>query len=185
MAESSFLNPMKALRAAKLRDGDKVADLGAGSGFFAKAAARLVGGKGVVWAVDAHQDMLPRLRNHAVEEGLVNVEVVHGNIEQEKGSHLPADNFDFVIMTNVLFGAERKEAVVKEAKRILKTGGRALIIDWKDSFDGMGPHKDHVVTEDHARTLMELGGFTFVEDVPAGEFHWGFIARKRASGAAQ
>lgn len=184
MAESSFLNPAKALRAAKLHDGDKVADFGAGSGFFTRAAAHYVGGKGVVWAVDAHQDLLPRIKNHAREEGYINVEVVHGDVEKEKGSHLPADNFDLVIIANVLFAAERKEAVIKEAKRILRVGGRVLVIDWKDSFDGMGPHKDHVVTHDHGRTLVELGGFTYMEDVPTGDFHWGFLAKKRAAGAA-
>lgn len=185
MAESSFLNPRKVMHAVKLHDGDKVADFGAGSGFFAREAARQAGGKGVVWAVDAHQDMLPRLKNHAAEEGLINVEVVHGNVEKEKGSHLPADNFDLVIVANMLFAADHKEMVVKEAKRVLRVGGRVLVIDWKDSFNGMGPHKDHVVSEDHGRTLFELGGFTYVEPVPAGDFHWGFIARKRAPGAAQ
>lgn len=184
MAESSFLNPTRALHAAKLHDGDRVADFGAGSGFFTRAAARLVGGKGVVWAVDAHQEMLPRLRNHAAEEGLINVEVVHGNVEKDKGSHLPSENFDLVIVANMLFAAEHKDAVIREAKRVLKIGGRLLLIDWKDSFDGMGPHKDHLVTEDHARTLVELGGFTYLQDVPAGAFHWGFLARKRAPGAA-
>src|SRR3989344_3489734 len=178
MAESSFLNPTRTLRAAKLHDGARVADFGAGSGFFTRAAARLVGGRGLVWAVDVHQDMLPRLKNLALQEGLHNVEVVHGNVERAGGSNLPDENFDLVIVANLLFGAEHKEQIVKEAKRVLRKGGRALVIDWRDSFNGMGPHKDHVVTQDHAQTLFELGGFTHPEPVPAGEYHWGFLARK-------
>jgi ubiquinone/menaquinone biosynthesis C-methylase UbiE len=185
MAESSFLNPTKVLRAAKLHDGDKVADFGAGSGFFTRAAARLVGGRGLVWAVDAHQDMLPRIKSLALEEGLHTVEVVHGNVEKPGGSHLPENNFDLVIIANLLFAAEHKEPIVREAKRILRVGGRILVIDWRNSFGGMGPHQDHIVTEDHARTLAELGGFTYLSELPTGDYHWGFLARKRAPGAAQ
>lgn len=178
MVESSFLNPTAALRAAKLHEGMRVADFGSGSGFFTRAAARLVGGSGLVWAVDAHQEMLPRLKNLALQEGLRNVEVVHGNVEAQGGSHLPADNFDLVIAANLLFATEHKDAVVKEATRVLRKGGRLLLVDWQDSFGGMGPHPDHVVTEDHARTLTELHGFTYLHTVPAGSFHWGMLCKK-------
>lgn len=183
--QSSFLNPTLTLRAAALHEGAKVADFGAGSGFFTRAAARLVGPTGLVWAVDVHQELLPRLKKLSIEEGLKNVEVVQGNVERQGGSHLPADNFDLVILSNILFCAEHKDALAKEACRVLRTGGQALVIDWKGSFDGMGPHEDHVVTEDHARTLFELNGFTIVAPVQCGHFHWGFLARKRAPGAAQ
>ena len=180
MAESSFLNPSGALRAAKLREGERVADFGAGSGFFTRAAARLVGDSGLVWAVDVHQDMLPRLKNLALQEGLKNVEVVHGDVEKAKGSRLPADNFDLCIISNLLFGAEHKDVVAKEAHRVLRKTGRALVIDWAGSFGGLGPRTDHLVSADHARTLFELNGFSYMEPVPAGEYHWGILLRKKA-----
>ncbi len=185
MAESSFLNPSFTLRHAKLHDGAKVADFGAGSGFFTRAAAHLVGGRGLVWAVDVHQEMLPRIKNISLQEGLHNVEVVHGNVERAKGSHLPADNFDLVIIANLLFGAEHKDAIAKEAHRILHGGGKALVIDWRESFGGLGPHPDHVVSADHARTLFELNGFDYVQEVPAGAYHWGFLVRKKGAAKAQ
>lgn len=180
MAESSFLNPMRALGHSKLHEGSRVADFGAGSGFFTRAAARLVGDSGLVWAVDVHQDMLPRLKSLALQEGLRNVEVVHGDVEKPKGSRLPAENFDLVIVSNLLFGSEHKETVVKEAHRVLRKTGRVLVIDWAGSFGGLGPHESHVVTADHAQTLFELNGFTYLEPVPAGAYHWGFLARKKA-----
>jgi ubiquinone/menaquinone biosynthesis C-methylase UbiE len=178
MAESSFLNPTAVLRAANVHEGERVADFGAGSGFFTRAAGRLVGARGLVWAVDVHQELLPRIKNLSLEEGLHNVEVVHGNLESKGGSHLPEDNFDVVIISNMLFSAEHKDNVVAEAHRVLRKNGRALVIDWSDSFNGMGPHTDHVVTADHAQTLFELGGFTFVHVVPAGTHHWGLLMKK-------
>lgn len=179
MEESSFLTPMKALRAAKLDAGMRVADFGAGSGFFARAAARLVGPQGVVWAVDMSGDLLARLKNLASAEGLENIEVVRGDIERPSGSNLPAGQFDFVVLANVLFGAEDRLALAREAARVLRRGGRALVVDWRDSWGGMGPHPEHVVTIGAARDIFEKAGLDYVEDVPAGEYHWGLIVRKK------
>jgi ubiquinone/menaquinone biosynthesis C-methylase UbiE len=177
--DEGFLNPTQTLMHAQVHEGMHVADLGAGSGFFTRAAARLVGEAGVVWAVDAHRDMLPRLKNLAAGEGLHNVEVMQGDIETVGGSNLPAGQFDFCIVTNVLFCTQHHAAAVGEIKRLLKRGGRALVVDWSGSFGGLGPHPEHVIDAHTARALFEEAGFAWVEDVPAGAYHWGFIVRKK------
>lgn len=176
MTESSFLNPAAALRAAKVHEGLMVADLGTGSGFFARAAAREVGEAGRVWALDINADLLPRLKHLSVAEGLDNIEVISGDIE--RGTHLPAGGIDVVILSNVLFALEDKAAAAAEAWRVLRRGGRALVVDWRGSFGGLGPHPDHVFTERDAKKVFETQGFAFVEDIPAGAYHWGFIMRK-------
>ena len=175
MAESSFLNPGAAVRAAGIHEGMSVADFGAGAGFFTRAAAREVGDSGVVWAVDSNRELLVRVKNLALAEGLHNVEVMRAALDGE--SALPAEHFDFVVAANVLFGAHDKPALVGELKRVLKRHGRALVIDWRDSFGGLGPHPDHVVTEAQAKKLFE--DFSVVEEIPAGEYHWGFVVRKK------
>jgi ubiquinone/menaquinone biosynthesis C-methylase UbiE len=159
----------------------KVADFGCGSGFFTRAAARLVGEGGVVWAVDMQRDLLPRIKNLASAEGLSNVEVVHGDIEVLEGSNLPSNTFDLVVVTNVLFSIENKHELVAEVKRVLKVGGKALVVDWTSSHGGLGPHSDHVVPEAEARKLFENSGFAYVGAVPAGTYHWGFTVRKLAT----
>ena len=156
-----------------------VADLGTGSGFFARAAARLVGPRGVVWAVDAQREMLPRLKNVAEGEGLTNIEILEGNAEVVGGTHLPEGAFDYVIAANLLFSIEHKHEFVAEVRRILKKGGNALIIDWSDSHGGLGPHPDHVVREADAEKLFEAQNFSIVRKIHAGAYHWGFLARKK------
>ena len=189
--ESSFLNPTDVLRHAKLQAGMRVADFGAGAGFFTRAAARLAlrqahydaGGSGahggVVWAVDTNADLLVRIKNMSLAEGLQNVEIVTGDFEKPEGSHLPAGAFDFVILANSLFSADEKALVAGEVRRVLAPHGRVLVVDWKDSFGGFGPHPEHVLTVGAARDLLEKAGLLYIEDIPAGAYHWGFTARKK------
>jgi ubiquinone/menaquinone biosynthesis C-methylase UbiE len=178
--ESSFLNPQKAVGQASLEEGSTIADFNAGAGFFARAAARAVGESGVVWAVDAHREMLPRLKALATAEGLHNIEVVHGNVERLHGTHLPQEHFDFVIAANLLFMLEHRDALAREAYRVLRKGGRALVIDWKESFGGLGPHPSHVVSAQDARMAFEAEGFVREKEIDAGAYHWGLVFRKKS-----
>jgi ubiquinone/menaquinone biosynthesis C-methylase UbiE len=181
MQEGIFLHPASAVRAAGIHEGMLVADFGAGSGFFTRAAAREVGEGGAVWAVDQNRELLPRIKNLSLAEGLNNVEVIHGDIELVGGTNLPEGRFDLVLLSNVLFMLEHKGECAAEIRRVLKKSGRALVIDWSGSFGGLGPRSDHVVTEEAARTLFEHHGFSTGASVPAGAYHWGFVVRKKAA----
>jgi ubiquinone/menaquinone biosynthesis C-methylase UbiE len=185
MEESSFLNPGAVLTAAELHEGMQVADFGAGSGFFTRAAARIIGEAGVVWALDINPDLLPRIKNLAEAEGLNNVEVVRGDAEILGGSNLPSESFDLVIAANLLFMAGHKHEVIAEMHRVLRPSGRALIVDWSDSWGGLGPHPEHVVSYEEALAAFQEEGFAYVKDVPAGAYHWGFIVRKKPQRSAQ
>jgi len=183
--ESSFLNPLKVVRAAGIHEGMQVADFGAGSGFFTRAAARLVGQGGAVWAVDIHRDILPHIKSVATAEDLDNVEVVYGDVEVVGGSNLPAEGFDMVIVANLLFAAEHKRELAAEVRRVLKHGGRTLVVDWRESFGGLGPHQDHIVSAAAAQKLFESQGFAPPTQVQAGEYHWGLLFRKSSAERAQ
>lgn len=177
--ESSFLNPQATLGAAHISEGSRVADLAAGSGFFARAAARAVGPEGLVWAIDPNPDMLPRLKNLSAGEGLHNMEVVRGTVEKLGGTKLPDATMDVAVLANALFSIEDKEAAAAEAYRVLRRAGRLVLVDWTDSHGGLGPHADHVVTAAQAQKIFEAAGFAQAEDIPAGAYHWGLILRKQ------
>lgn len=179
MEERSFLHPSLAVRAAGVHEGLVVADFSGGAGHFARAAARAVGLEGVVWVVDLNRELLPRIKNLSVAEGWGNVEVMQGDVSREGGSFLPPESFDFIIAANLLFSLENKAAAVREMRRVLKPRGKVLLIDWQESFGGLGPHPGHVVAAAEAKALAAAAGFELVHDIPAGHYHWGFVARKK------
>lgn len=170
-----FSDPQKNIEQFSLQLGDVVADLGSGSGHYALAAMRAVGEKGRVYAVDIQKDMLVRLKNEAKRQGFDNVEIVWGDVEAPGGSKLADGVADAVVITNLLFQLENKEGIAKEAHRIVKKGGRLLLIDWAESFGGIGPHADQVVHKEEAEKIFSQAGFEKVRDIQAGAHHYGMI----------
>lgn len=175
----AFSDPQKIIDQCGLLEGQTVADLGAGSGFYSLAAAKLVGESGKIYAVDIQQDLLARIKSMAQAAKLHNIEVVHGDIEHPGGTRIRDASVDLALATNVLFQIENKEGFVNEIKRIVKPGGRVLVVDWSDSFGGMGPQPEFVVEEDKAKALFEKKGFTLVNSIFAGDHHYGFIFRNQ------
>ena len=173
-----FLDPKSVISQMDLQHGSRVADLGAGSGALALAAAEAVGEAGRVIAIDVQKPMLERLRNLARQHRLSNIETIWGDLERLQGTHLKAGSVDAAVASNVLFQIEDKPAFAEEALRILKKGGRLLLIDWSDSFNNIGPAKEHVISGQQARHLFEGAGFSFVRNIDAGEHHYGLIFKK-------
>jgi ubiquinone/menaquinone biosynthesis C-methylase UbiE len=173
-----FSNPIKNIEQAGITSGMKVADFGTGSGFYARTAAKLVGFDGKVYAIDLQKDLLTRVKQDAEREGIRNIEVIWGDVEKVSGTHLREGAVDFVILSNILFQVHSKDAVVKEAFRVLKGGGKVLVIEWSDAFGGLGPRSTDVVSKESTLALFQNNGFNLEKDIQAGEHHYGFIMKK-------
>jgi len=173
-----FADPSRNVAYFGLTEGDSVADFGAGSGAYSLALARRVGNSGYVYAVEVQNDLLTRLDREALQQGLRNIHVVWGNVEKVGGSKLADGSIDAVLISNILFQAEARYSLALEAKRVLKPGGRAIVIDWLGSFGGLGPHPNQVILPDEVKKIFAEAGFEFVRDFPAGEHHYGLIFRK-------
>ncbi len=174
-----FSDPEKNIEQFDLGKGNYVADFGAGSGFYSFSAAEAVGETGKVYAVDVQKDMLERLKHEARNiRHLNNVEIVWADIEHFGGTRLRENSMDAVIVANVFFQLEKKDDPCLEVKRILKPGGRVLLIDWSSSFGGIGPQPSDVFTEDMAKKLFEKHGFKQDRAIGAGAQHYGIIFRK-------
>ncbi len=174
----AFTDPEHNIQQFALQSGAKVADFGAGSGFYTFEIAKAVGASGKVYAIDVQKDLLSKIKSEGAKRFLNNIEIIWADVEKPAGTHLRADALDAIVISNILFQVPSKEAAVTEAKRILKKGGRVLVIDWSDSYGGMGPSFDSVFSASKARTLFESLGFTFQLQIRAGDHHYGLIFKK-------
>ena len=173
-----FSDPDQNLEQFGLTEHMTVADLGAGSGAYTIAAARRVRNFGKVYAIEVQKDLAVRVKNAASKEGLSNVEAIWGDIERRGGTKLADASVDAAIASNVLFQLEDKEGAVSELERILKPGGKVLVIDWKESYGGMGPEPKAVLRADDAKHFFLAKGFSFEKEITAGRHHYGFVVRK-------
>ena len=178
MELSNFTNPESNINALGVHEGMVIADLGAGTGAYTILLAERVGESGRVYAVEVQKEFLTNIKNTADARGLKNVEVLWGDIEREGGTKIKDGLVDAVVLSNVLFQAEDKPGLLSEAKRILKTGGKLLLVDWKDSFGNLGPAKDAVVPANIAEGMCERAGFVLKNKFDTGEHHYGFVFYK-------
>lgn len=174
-----FSDPERNIEQAGLIDGNVVADLGAGSGFYSLAAAKAVAPHGKVYAVDVQRDLLDRLKREANRLHIRNIDVIAGDLERLGGSKIRDLSVDAAIVSNTLFMIEDKKSMLLEAARILKKRGKLVLIEWSGSFGQMGPHPGHVVYKDEAMKLALAAGFEFDREFGAGAHHYGIIFRKQ------
>jgi len=158
--------------------GMKIADFGAGSGAYVMLIARSLEGYGTVYAVDIQRDLLRRIANEAARRDLKVVEPVWADLEKPRSTKLDDASLDLVLISNLLFQVDDRSAILAEAHRILRAGGRLAVIDWSESFGGIGPQKSDVVTKEAALELAGDTGFELQREFPAGEHHYGLIFRR-------
>lgn len=173
-----FMDPAQTIAACNLQSTDTIADFGAGSGFVARAAAAAVP-QGSVFAIEINRDLVERITREIKERGITNVYPLWGDIEVDGGTKLDKESVDFVILSNILFQLDDKRGCLKEALRVLKPGGRILVVDWQESFGGLGPHPDRVFKQSMAEELLLSFGCTKLSaTIPGGEHHYAILFKK-------
>ncbi len=178
-ASMAFSDPEQNIRQFGLSSHMVVADFGVGSGFYALLAGAAVGDSGKVYAIDLQRDLLSRVASLARDQGISSLEVIAGDLNHERSSGLKDGSVDAAIVANVLFQIENRDVFAREVARVLRKGGRALVIDWSESFGGIGPHPSHVVPKEEALSLFLNAGLSFGKAIVAGDHHYGFIMRKQ------
>ncbi|MSU73899.1 methyltransferase domain-containing protein [Candidatus Kaiserbacteria bacterium] len=174
---ANFAHPRRNVGALGIEPGMSVADFGSGSGIYVLHIAEALENSGHVYAIDVQRDLLRRVKNEAHRRGFKNVDVIWTDLERPGSSKLADKTLDFVLVSNLLFQIENKAAVLAEAWRILKPTGRLAIIDWSESFGGLGPIKNYVVSKEKSLTLAKEHSFELQREFSAGAHHYGMIFR--------
>lgn len=168
----AFLNPSKVLDTLDLKENFIVADFGSGSGGWVIPLAKKLE-EGKVYAIDILEEPLSALRAKIKLEKILNVEPIRADVE--KTSKLFDNSCDLVLMTNLLFEVEDKKKVMEEGKRVLKKGGKILVVDWKKDAP-FGP-KEKVLPEEVKKIAKELG-LRLEKEFETGIYHWGLMFEK-------
>jgi len=168
-----FLNPNEVLKQLKLKKGMVAADFGSGSGGWALPLAKILE-EGKVYAIDILEEPLSALKSKAVQLKLFNVETRRANVE--KGTPLTSNSMDSVLMTNLLFECEDKKKVLEEGKRVLKPGGKILVIDWQKD-NPLTPEIEWVDFSQIKKIAKDLD-LKIEKEFQAGLYHWGLILLK-------
>ena len=120
--------PEVTIGAMNLHDGDVVADIGAGTGFYSRRLARAVAPSGKVYANDIQPEMLERLKELSVQEGIDNIVTVLGT---ETDLKLPPKTFDWVLLVDVYHEFQQPEVMLGKIREALKPDGRVALVEYR------------------------------------------------------
>ena len=137
----------------RLEPGSKVADIGAGGGWFSVRAARRVGPKGQVIAEDINQHAVESIRERGEREHLPQITAVLGTPDDPK---LPPGVLDAAVMLRVYHEVAHPPVLLEVVQRSLKPGGRLGVIDHP------GNGADHGINADVVRREVERSGFRYI-----------------------
>src|SRR3989344_4602935 len=74
-----------------------------------------------------------------------------------------------------VYAIDVQKDLLDEIRRILKPGGRAVVVDWTDSFGGIGPKQEAVVKKEKALEMFEKAGMHLDKEISAGAHHYGLL----------
>ena len=155
------------LRELALKPGMAVADIGAGTGYYARRMAPLVGSGGVVYATDMQPEMMRMLADGAKKAGLTNIKPVLGGLQSV---NLPDASIDLAIMVDVYHELEFPFEVVSSLVRALKPGGRIAYVEYRLE-DARVPIKTlHKMSE--AQVRREAAAHALVWERTASTLPW-------------
>jgi len=123
----AYQQPDRVMEVLAFRTGERVADVGAGSGYFTRRLSRAVGPGGTVWAVDIRAEILAVLEERARREGLTNVRLQQ---VQPDDPRLPAGGIDTILLVDTLHYVKARGDYAKRLRAALAPGGRVVIIDF-------------------------------------------------------
>ncbi len=159
-----YERPEEIIDRMNLKDGDLVADLGAGLGYYSLRLARRVGPRGAVFAVDIQQGMLDQLQGRMKEANMRNIYPVLGDVADPK---LPPGKMDWILLVDAYHEFAQPELMLEKIREALAPDGRVAMIEYRAEQD---PKEFPLqIPRDHKMSAIEVlsewlpAGFELVE----------------------
>jgi ubiquinone/menaquinone biosynthesis C-methylase UbiE len=166
------------LAAIGLEPGDRIADIGSGTGLYLAPFSRAVGKTGRVYAVDISPRLVAFVEKRAVDEKLGNVAVV---LSSEDSVKLPSGCVDHAFVCDAYHHFERYEAMLASIRQSLVPGGQLVVVDFERI---PGVTREWLLThvragKEQVREEIEKAGFEFVGEVAVKGFEENYLLRFR------
>jgi len=142
------------LTSLKVKPGDAVADIGAGTGYYTRRLAKLTGPKGIVYAEDIQPEMLVLLTNKMAQTGLTNVRPILGTVTDPK---LPRASVDMILLVDVYHEFDHPYEMTAAMVNALKPGGRLIFVEYRGEDPKVAIKPLHKMTT--AQVRKEMAGF--------------------------
>jgi ubiquinone/menaquinone biosynthesis C-methylase UbiE len=168
--------PELLITALKLKPGDTVADIGAGTGYHTRRLARVIGTNGVVYAVDIQPEMLSLLTNRLATENTFNVRPVLGTVTDPG---LPPAALDLILMADVYHEFDHPYEMVSAMCRSLKPGGRIVFVEFRGEDPDVPIKRLHKMTEAQVRREMSALPLEWRETIGALPQQHAIVFQKR------
>jgi len=150
--------PDEVVAALGLEPGERVADLGAGGGYFSFRLAKAVGPSGRVYAVDVDDSLLAYVASQAKKRDLPQIETV---LAPPDGPGLPAASVDLIFLSNVFHHLPDPVRYFRDARPVLRENGRVAVVEVSEG----GFPKGHSTPPEVIRADFEAAGYVLVEEL--------------------
>jgi ubiquinone/menaquinone biosynthesis C-methylase UbiE len=156
----AYQKPHEVMQALAVREGEVVADIGAGSGYFSMRLAHHVGASGRVYAVDVSPDMIRHLHARVRDMTLLNVSPILA-LPDDPLLPQPVDRF---LIVDVWHHIEDQGGYLARMKKLLKPRGQVVMIDFQKRELPVGPPVGMKIAREDLLTQMEAHGFRLVKE---------------------
>lgn len=157
---ATWQKPDEVVRMMNLTNGDHVADVGAGTGYFTRRIAKAVAPGGSVTGYDTEKNMVEYMRKDAKKLGYGNY---RAEVVAAKNPVYPADRFDVILMCNIYHHVDDRSALLGALAKSLKKTGRIVLIEQKMEAQ-FGPPKSMRIEKRNAIAEFGRAGFVPVKD---------------------
>ena len=154
------LQPNRIMDVLGIKDGSRVADIGAGSGWFTVRAARRVGNNGAVYAVEINSDYLKHIEERAKRENLPNIHTILG---KEDDPLLPANSVDAVLLLKTYHEVAQPIRLLRRTREAMRAGALLGIIDRNGEAGSHGIDKATLIEEVSRAGFVLVGEHDFVK----------------------
>ncbi|RJP22367.1 MAG: methyltransferase domain-containing protein [Candidatus Omnitrophota bacterium] len=160
-ARAEWQKVEEVIKAIDLREGQSIADIGGGSGYFSRPFAKAVGPTGVVYCCDIATEPLEYLQTTALEQNLLNIVTVFAAYDRPM---LPPNSLDILFFCNTNHHLDNRVDYYKNLIPLLRKGGKLVVVDWKKEQQKVGPPHSHCVAKSVVIEEMKQAGWELIQE---------------------